>query len=68
MRYEVRSGSQSGHCCFVATVVDTKKPDMFDGQQYLDHGEEICECFEMADAKRIAAALNLAEAQEQNDG
>jgi hypothetical protein len=58
-RYQVRKGSQSGHCCFSATVVDSTKPDlMADGRQYKDHCEQVCECFELADAERIAAALN----------
>jgi hypothetical protein len=52
-RYKVVDGSQSGHCCFDATVVDTTKPT-----GYRDHCEPMCECFERADAERIAAALN----------
>jgi hypothetical protein len=46
-RFKVVDGSESAHCCFVATVVN-------------DDFEEICECFERADAERIAAALNAA--------
>jgi len=58
MRYEARKGSQSAHCCFEATVVDTTKPDMIGGKQYEDHCEIICECFSMEDAEKIAKALN----------
>lgn len=47
IRYEVREGSESCHCCFEATVVDTTKPD-----------EIICECFSIEYAKKIAEALN----------
>lgn len=62
-RYKVISGSQSAHCCFEATVVDTSRPDMQgDGTQYVgDHGpqfEAVCECFDMVDAEAICAALN----------
>jgi hypothetical protein len=45
-RFTVLPYSRSAHCCFEATVVDTKTE------------EELCECFEQADADRIAAALN----------
>lgn len=47
MRYQVVEGSESGHCCFSWTVVDTQKDR-----------ENICECFEEADARKIADALN----------
>jgi hypothetical protein len=71
-RYAVYKGSQSAHCCFEATVVDTTKPDIIGGKHYRDsderggqyHYEAICECFEMADAERICAALNEAEPQD----
>lgn len=62
MRYEVREGSQSAHCCFSATVVDTTKPHILaDGKQYQDHCDSVCECFEVEDAIKICAALNAAE-------
>lgn len=56
-RYKVLPGSQSGHCCFDATVVDTNTP------QKRWHGKEpryeaVCECFDPADAELVAAALN----------
>lgn len=60
-RWETRKGSQSGHCCFDATVVDATKPLMIGGKQYEDHCEMICECYSMKDAEKIAAALNMAE-------
>jgi hypothetical protein len=59
--YEARVGSQSAHCCFEATVVDTRKPHLIGQTQYKDHCEAVCECFEIEDAQRIAAALNAAE-------
>lgn len=58
-RYQVIEGSQSVHCCFVATVVDTDKPHMIGGKQYNDQFESVCECFDIEDAKRIASALNI---------
>lgn len=52
-RYLVVEGSQSGHCCFEATVVDTRKPSLIGGQF-----EQLCECFEAQDAILIASSLN----------
>lgn len=66
MRYQVYKGSQSAHCCFEATVVDTTKPRIIGGEHYRDyesgqyHHEPVCECFEVAEAERIAALLNRA--------
>lgn len=54
-RYQVVDGSQSAHCCFRATVVDTTRPYTFGGSQLF---EPICECFEDEDAEQICAALN----------
>ena len=64
-RYKVVEGSQSCHCCFDATVIDTTKPSMIGGEQYEgDNGpqfDSVCECFEVEDANIICAALNAAE-------
>lgn len=58
MRYKVIEGSESGHCCFKATVVDTQRPDSdYDPKQH----SQICECFDMEDAEKIASALNGGE-------
>lgn len=59
MRYEVIEQSQSGHCCFEATVVDTHTPC----EAYPTTGRymQVCECFDVQDAYRIADALNAAE-------
>lgn len=48
-RYKVVEGSESAHCCFEATVVDT---------QFCN--ELVCECFDMESAQKIADALNAA--------
>lgn len=66
MRYQIFEGSQSAHCCFEATVVDTTKPKIIGVEHYKGrdgqlHYEAICECFDRADAERICAALNAAE-------
>lgn len=53
-RYQVVRESQSGHCCFVATVVDTTKPSKWMNGEY----ESVCECFNVKDAEKIAQALN----------
>jgi hypothetical protein len=55
-RYVVEKGSSSGHCCFDWTVKDMAKPWKI-GR--LDAGfETVCECFEEADARLVADALN----------
>lgn len=46
MRYVVVSGSESGHCCFEFTVVDTQEETT------------VCECFDEVSAVKIADALN----------
>jgi len=60
-RFIVVAGSQTAHCCFDATVVDTDKPTMIGGKHYNNEYEPVCECFEVGDAERIAAALNAVE-------
>jgi hypothetical protein len=57
-RYKVVEDSQSGHCCFDYTVVDTTRPEMIGGEQYKDHFEAVCECFDREDADLICSALN----------
>lgn len=61
-RYMVVKGSDSAHCCFAATVVDTTKPCMIANEPYVQDGvakfEQMCECLEYEDAVKIAAALN----------
>jgi hypothetical protein len=54
MRYEVKKGSESGHCCFEATVVDNHKKT----RNGLDWA---CECFDVSRAHQIADALNVAD-------
>lgn len=65
MRYEVIPESNSGHCCFDASVVDTTRPLLIGGIQLKDgcgnlRHKAICECFDVADAERICTLLNEA--------
>lgn len=53
-RYEAIEGSQSGHCCFEATVIDTTRPSSIRRDAFVI----VCECFDFADAEEIARALN----------
>lgn len=56
-RFIVVEESDSGHCCFKASVLDMAKP--IDINDY--HGHEcVCECLRVDDAKRIAEVLNRA--------
>lgn len=57
-RYVAIEGSQSGHCCFEATVIDTQKPEIFNGKHYNNRYEAICECLDLDQAKEIAHAMN----------
>lgn len=51
MRYKVANGSESGHCCFEATVTDTHREGAY-GPNW------VCECFDLSRANQIADALN----------
>lgn len=62
-RYKVLDESQSGHCCFDFTVVDTHTPHPYYSHPYYSHlFYAVCECFEKDQAEQVAAALNAAEA------
>lgn len=63
-RYKVVEGSQSCHCCFDYTVVDTTRPVMFGDEHYRGQYEPMCETFDRADADRICEALNQLEKQD----
>ena len=60
-RYQIVSGSQSGHCCFEYTVVDTLKPLIICGCQYEGQFEVVCETFELEEATLVCDALNKKE-------
>jgi hypothetical protein len=61
-RYSVVNESVTDHCCFEASVVDLLLP-LIDGDGQVRNGFEcMCECFEVAHAEAIAAALNATAA------
>ena len=64
-RYIIYNGSKSAHCCFEATVMDSTKPEIINGEHYEDglgkHYETICECFSIEDAELVCKALNMLE-------
>lgn len=60
-RYRVLDYSDSCHCCFEYTVIDTITPTKCSIGADLRPYTWVCECFEKADAERIAAALNAME-------
>lgn len=60
-RYKVVLGSQSAHCCFEATVVDTTKPTMIGRKHYKGQYDSICECFCEQEAETVCRALNAME-------
>lgn len=55
MRYKIVPGSQSAHCCFQFTVVDTMRPVPYHSAGLF---EPVCECFDEADANLVCDALN----------
>lgn len=52
MRYRVSTGSESGHCCYEASVIDTEA-EITDTCTHV-----VCECFDITKAKKIAKLLN----------
>jgi hypothetical protein len=54
-RFQVFDGSQSGHCCFEYTVVDSHIAQKHSASGY----EAICETFEREQAEIICNALNI---------
>ena len=58
MKYAVVEGSQSAHCCFEWTVVDTSQPLGSSASYEGDRFMPVCECWEKDDAILIAASLN----------
>lgn len=59
-RFRVIERSQTGHCCFNASVLDTTKPILGGDKVTLLGYEAVCECFSGDDAQLICVALNEA--------
>lgn len=57
-RFVAIEGSQSGHCCFEATVLDTHSETLRSENRPALHFDAICECFSIEDAEFIANKLN----------
>lgn len=63
-RYTIEEGSNSAHCCFSYTIVDTAQPEIWNGEILTNHetGQPrfttVCECFEKEDADKVCDALN----------
>lgn len=60
-RYVVLERSDSGHCCFEFTAIDTQTPLLFENGAQAQEYTPLCECFVKEDAERIAAALNATD-------
>lgn len=65
-RYRAVEGSESGHCCFTATVIDLAEPEMHSEGYWLGWYDRVCECFSIEDAKYIAEALNEKEVKDDS--
>lgn len=52
-RYVIQEGSNSGHCCFEYSIVDTHRKNQSLHHEY----HTICECFYEKDAVLIKEAL-----------
>ena len=71
MRYQVEILPEQRHCALEASVVDTTKPMrnvsgepvMHDGRPIYD---PVCDCYDLAYAERICAALNAMSTVDNN--
>ena len=60
-RYKLIRGSESVHCCFDATVVDTHAPVIVEGK--IVNYTYVCECFDLEWAENICSLLNSEESK-----
>jgi hypothetical protein len=58
-RYFVEEGSNTGHCCFAASVLDRNQPTPHEGEPRYYYA--ICECMEREEADLICSAMNAIE-------
>ena len=61
-KYKLIKESDSGHCCFVASVIDMTKPhyhcdDINEELEPLSY-DCVCECFSVENAQKVCDALN----------
>lgn len=68
-RFRIINGSDSGHCCFKYSIVDTSKSQWegyheevrLNSRDIKEYGfvyVSVCECFELKDAELVCKALN----------
>ncbi len=65
-RYHLHKGSDSSHCCFACSVIDTQPQKnhgplndyRLDFENGIPQFEAVCECMNEDDAQRICDALN----------
>lgn len=60
-RYKIVEDSESGHCCFDVTILDTHRPKAYtniDGKPFYYN---LAECFYAEDAENIVKALHQQE-------
>lgn len=62
-RYRVTLKSESSHCCFKASVIDTQRPHEF----FVHKQHTVCECFDVEDARLICEALACYKATRHDD-
>ena len=61
LRYKVINDSDSAHCCFEASVIDTQTPTISSPGITIKDYTSICECMDIAQAHFIAKILNEKE-------
>jgi len=67
-RFIVKDGSNSGHCCFEYSVIDTyRKPFKYDDGG-ISEPYAVCECFYKQEAEEICRALNSIETKIEING
>lgn len=60
-RYKIVEGSESAHCCFDVTIVDTSRPESLTKEVSTPYYYNMAECFYKEDAVLIVNALNYLE-------
>ena len=60
-RYKIVEDSESGHCCFSATILDTHQPEDLTKDDGTPYYYNLAECFYSEDAELIVKALHQQE-------
>lgn len=64
-RYKIVKGSESAHCCFDYTIVDSDTISMTYRDGSVDY-KTMCECFDLEEAQVILDALNRVNDNAEN--